>query len=638
MDVREFPAWLGQVRQALEGSPLRGMVRRQGSLPGDKPPEGVSGQYVSTADLLDRVSTEMESLFRRLQRPLHLVVMGEVKAGKSTLVNALVGRMVAPVDVLEATACVMEIRSGERDWAAIADRHEQRREGSPEEVAVILERHRGDEDFFRSVSHVEVELKTPGFEDVFLVDTPGLATLTQANEERVQRYLSNADVVLWVLNGVYLGQGDVAEQLARAAKTGRPMIGVINKLDLATVPKERVVAYVERELGHYLEAIFPLSAVQAWQAVQAGEGGVAALRESGLLALIEYLDTTIRRRVHAAHTESLARSAAALLREERAVHETYRTEVLQRLIQWTEEHKASLEKRRQAISVRLESTIRRDAEAFLWRYGEQARHWMRQRWKDVEACLRDLSQGGEADGRDAGPLAEVLSLEPVREWWLKQVPEYERQMREAWRDELSGLLEELRGDALIVENPVVRLPADRSGTSVKEGAVSVVGESLAAGAVAAASWAGYLAWLGPAAAQLAFLPTLGSVLLPVGLPVLATWLSTKLIGEWLKGKRERERIIAEIYDSFASWVMETYVEGHLIRGVRDVNERALESLFREYVERVCAGLGPDALAALSSGIGLYVAFLDRLEAENRWDKPVEDPASRKGKSPVLAME
>ena len=63
--------------------------------------------YVSQhADLLEKV-TALEDNIR--QDRYKILVLGEFKRGKSTLVNALLGRSILPMDVLPETATLNEI-------------------------------------------------------------------------------------------------------------------------------------------------------------------------------------------------------------------------------------------------------------------------------------------------------------------------------------------------------------------------------------------------------------------------------------------------------------------------------------------------------------------------------------------------
>ncbi len=52
------------------------------------------------------VHNELDRIGRRLNQPIRIALAGTLKAGKSTLVNALVGEDIAPTDATEATRIV----------------------------------------------------------------------------------------------------------------------------------------------------------------------------------------------------------------------------------------------------------------------------------------------------------------------------------------------------------------------------------------------------------------------------------------------------------------------------------------------------------------------------------------------------
>ena len=58
---------------------------------------------------LSKVKQEIELLKYKISQPLKVAVIGEVKSGKSTLINAFANGIVAPTNVTEATACIMQI-------------------------------------------------------------------------------------------------------------------------------------------------------------------------------------------------------------------------------------------------------------------------------------------------------------------------------------------------------------------------------------------------------------------------------------------------------------------------------------------------------------------------------------------------
>src|SRR5256885_2618331 len=58
------------------------------------------------------VHNELERIGYRLNQPIRIALAGTLKAGKSTLVNALVGEDIAPTDATEATRIVTWFRHG----------------------------------------------------------------------------------------------------------------------------------------------------------------------------------------------------------------------------------------------------------------------------------------------------------------------------------------------------------------------------------------------------------------------------------------------------------------------------------------------------------------------------------------------
>jgi hypothetical protein len=125
---------------------------------------------------------------RRLDEPLRVALVGRVKAGKSTLLNALVGARVAPTDAGECTRVVTEYRHGAvprvvlhgTDGAA-RDLPVRRAGGGlrldlagtpPEEVASMV-----------------VDWPSPDLLGATLVDTPGTGSLSAGTSDRTHAFL-----------------------------------------------------------------------------------------------------------------------------------------------------------------------------------------------------------------------------------------------------------------------------------------------------------------------------------------------------------------------------------------------------------------------------------------------------------------
>lgn len=126
----------------------------------------------------------------RLHGPLRVALAGKVKAGKSTLLNALVGERLAPTDAGECTRIVAEYHHGlTYDVAAV------RRDGT--RVPLPFQRDDAlDIDLAGEpadgIAHLEVGWPSSALDAVTLVDTPGLSSLSDARIRTID-YLTPQD-------------------------------------------------------------------------------------------------------------------------------------------------------------------------------------------------------------------------------------------------------------------------------------------------------------------------------------------------------------------------------------------------------------------------------------------------------------
>ncbi|PSL55249.1 dynamin family protein [Saccharothrix carnea] len=191
-------------------------------------------------------------VLRRLSAPLQVAVAGRIKSGKSTLVNALIGRRVAPTDVGECTRLVTRFQYGtvDRIEVVFSDGRKQvlpfEANGSiPPDLGVDVDR----------VSHIEAYLTNAVLRDLTVIDTPGLGSLDAASVARTEALLSGeldpvsrnavagAEAVLYVVTqGVRADdqQALAAFTAATASREAGPVnaIAVLNKAD--TIAAETV--------------------------------------------------------------------------------------------------------------------------------------------------------------------------------------------------------------------------------------------------------------------------------------------------------------------------------------------------------------------------------------------------------------
>ena len=116
-------------------------------------------------------SDTLQGLLKDIREPLLFVVVGEVKAGKSSLLNALFGQEFAKVDVLPATDRIYIFRYGAEESSV---------EVSPQ----LTERYQ----------------PIPFLRDFNVVDTPGTNTMVPEHQTITESFIPRADLVLFVLS------------------------------------------------------------------------------------------------------------------------------------------------------------------------------------------------------------------------------------------------------------------------------------------------------------------------------------------------------------------------------------------------------------------------------------------------------
>ncbi|MGH1501963.1 MAG: dynamin family protein [Acidimicrobiales bacterium] len=145
----------------------------------------------------------------RLDGPLRVAIAGKVKAGKSTLLNALVGERLAPTDTGECTRVVTWYRDGHtyqvlvhpKDGSGAIQARFHRDEGA---IEVDL----GGRDA-NDIDHLDITWPSSGLRRLTLIDTPGVDSLTEGVGTRAFQFLdpddnaTPADAVLYLMKHIH---------------------------------------------------------------------------------------------------------------------------------------------------------------------------------------------------------------------------------------------------------------------------------------------------------------------------------------------------------------------------------------------------------------------------------------------------
>ena len=244
-----------------------------------------------------------------------LVVVGEFNAGKSAVINALVGETVATEGITPTTASVSILRYGEtRGERVVAEALVERTHPAP---------------FLRVIS---------------IVDTPGTNAIIRRHEEITDRFAPRADMVLFVTSADRPFTESERQFLERLRGWGKSVVIVLNKTDLLSGSDqvEELVRFIgenARALLGFDPQVIPVSARLAFQA-QSIENSATRdelLRVSGFASLRRYVFETLdeESRVRykllnplgvadqvAARYAAVAGERAALLAEDRKTERT----------------------------------------------------------------------------------------------------------------------------------------------------------------------------------------------------------------------------------------------------------------------------------------------------------------------------
>src|SRR3990172_4044938 len=216
-------------------------------------------QAIREIELLDPIfspdARQIGVLSQRLiSDRFHLAVLGQFKRGKSTLLNALLGKELLPSSVIPLTAIPTFLLGGNELSARVVYQNgnppEEFRSRETEEVAVFLSSYVTEDANSRNrlgVAYVEVSYPSPLLRYAVLIDTPGIGSTFRHNTEATLNFLSECDAAVFVFSPDP-PMTDTEIEFLRAVQSKVPQLFfVLNKVDtLNQAERETILSFARK--------------------------------------------------------------------------------------------------------------------------------------------------------------------------------------------------------------------------------------------------------------------------------------------------------------------------------------------------------------------------------------------------------
>jgi cellulose synthase operon protein C len=293
-------AWFPEVGEARWDAVLRELRRAASAL--------------SREDLVGPI----EALAVERRRPLFVAVLGEFNAGKSTLLNALLGTDVAPTGILPTTASLHWVAWAPDPFARIEVVGESDRVVAHADLKATLRALQGRG---ARIGRVYIYAPIERLKRIEVLDTPGFNAPDESHAAEARRGIEEAHLALWLLDATAPLKDSERRVIAEIVRAEVPIQVLVNKRDRVS-DIDRVMTYLDESLAEVgiasLEAPIALSARLA---LEGRMGDAAALEASHWQAVETFLSDHVVDRADTLRERALRRKAhqiAAALAEESA--------------------------------------------------------------------------------------------------------------------------------------------------------------------------------------------------------------------------------------------------------------------------------------------------------------------------------
>lgn len=484
---------------------------------------------------LEEVMNNFDILLEKPYSQLKLAIMGEVKSGKSTLVNAIVGREVSEVDVLEATSSIINIFYNEEETYDIDQ------------------------------NCINIGINSDVLKDISIVDTPGLKSITSENENKSIKYIQNADIILYVFDSTHIGQEDIKDVVELIASYGKPIVGVLNKGDLLHDNHQEVLEYIEDEYDLYIDEFFIISSHLEYQnniiknAVAKEHDLVSEYSDElkrNFVSLIEFLKS-IRTSNDEIKLQSVNSSIEALKHKEKVYHYEY-LKSLEMLSQELSNHKNLLNGKFDYIQAKMEFEIN---------------EWLDKSFLEDEIHRINKNMDIAREYINDSYINNVINNEKVKldELFFKEWNECIKEVNSMTNNKIKEFIKDINYRDYNIDLPKVKLNEEEIDMNEM---LATIGTGALLGATSGSALAVYAAALSASAPSI----TIGAAMLTYCPPLLLAGTVTGGIGKVLYDKLKQDQMNKDIIEDIESF--KDNIKFEIKNILIDIYEKASKEIVR----------------------------------------------------------
>jgi len=218
-------------------------------------------------DFEDQLAEQVSGLMHHLEELFLLVIVGEVKAGKSSFINSLLNADVCKVGAIPTTDKIHVLRYGDKEKEKVL------------------------EEFL-----VEKQLPFDALRNLNIVDTPGTNSIVKRHAEITEQYIPRCDLILFTTS-VDRPFSETEKEFLGYIVQGwaKKILFILTKKDIKEPHElDEIRTFVSDNVKKYFDfdpMIFTVSAKQAREAKNTGNNDL--YKESGFAGLEEYLFKTL---------------------------------------------------------------------------------------------------------------------------------------------------------------------------------------------------------------------------------------------------------------------------------------------------------------------------------------------------------